>query len=145
MESRISLITLGVDNLDLAVRFYERIGWHRAAESQDEVTFFQLAGQVLALYPGVNLAADLGIPVTRGASVTLAQNLNGREEVDHAYAEAVLAGAKPLRTPYETGWGGYVAYIADPDGHIWEFAHNPAFPLADDATLTLPSVTRPAE
>lgn len=144
MEPRISLITLGVDDLDRATRFYELLGWRRAAESQAEVTFFQLAGQVLALYPRENLAADLGIPASGAASVTLAQNLRSREEVDFLYSEAVTAGGTPLRTPYETGWGGHVAHIADPDGHIWEFAHNPAFPLADDATLTLPSATRPA-
>lgn len=141
MDARISLITLGVDDLDRAARFYEQLGWQRAAESQDEVAFFQLAGQVLALYSRADLSADLGIPVTGAGSVTLAQNFRGREGVDRAYAEAVSAGAKPLRTPYETGWGGYVAYIADPDGHVWEFAHNPAFPLGEDATLTLPSMT----
>src|SRR5690625_1060418 len=141
MDARISLFTLGVDDLGRATRFYERLGWQRAAESQPEVAFFQLAHQVLALYPRANLAADLGIAVAGAGSVTLAQNFHDREAVDRAYAEAVSAGAKALRTPYETGWGGYVAYIADPEGHVWEFAHNPAFPLGDDATLTLPSMT----
>lgn len=145
MEARISLITLGVDDLERATQFYERLGWKRAAESQAEVAFFQLAGQVLALYPRASLSADLGIPVTGAGSVTLAQNFRSREEVDDASAEAVSAGAKALRTPYDTGWGGYIAYIADPDGHVWEFAHNPAFPLGDDATLTLPSMTGSAE
>ena len=144
MDARISLITLGVDDLDRATRFYERLGWQRATESQGEVTFFQLAGQVLALYPRASLAADLGIPVPGAGSVTLAQNFHNGEAVDRAYAEAVSAGAKPLRTPYETGWDDYVAYIADPDGHVWEFAHNPAFPPGDDATLTLPSMTNSA-
>src|SRR5690625_48156 len=144
MDARISLITLGVDDLDRATQFYERLGWRRATVSQGEVAFFQLAGQVLALYPRASLAAVMGIAVPGAGSDTLAQNFHDGEAVDRAYAEAVSAGAKALRTPYETSWGGYVAYIADPDGHVWEFAHNPAFPLGDDATLTLPSMTNSA-
>ena len=139
MERRISLITLGVADVARAAAFYERLGWRRAGESQAEIAFFQLAGQALALYPRTMMAEDMGCPAEGAGSVALAQNLRTREEVDRAYEEAVSAGGKPLRTPYETPWGGYVAYVADPDGHPWEFAHVPAFPLAPDGTLTLPS------
>jgi uncharacterized protein len=142
MEQRVSLITLGVADVARSAAFYERLGWRRTAESQAEIAFFQLGGQVLALYLRANMAEDMGCPVEGVGSVVLAQNLSTREEVDRAFAHAISAGAKALRTPYETPWGGYVAYVADPDGHPWEFAHVPAFPLAPDGTLTLPSAAQ---
>lgn len=145
MDQRVSLITLGVDDLARATAFYEALGWRRAGESQAEITFFQLAGQALALYPRTLMAEDLGRAVEVGGSVALAQNLRAREDVDRLFAHAVSAGAKPLRMPYETEWGGYVAYVADPDGHAWEFAHVPMFPLAADGTLTLPGAAGPAQ
>ncbi|HET7408650.1 MAG TPA: VOC family protein [Paracoccaceae bacterium] len=144
MEQRVTLITLGVADVARAAAFYEALGWKRAAESQEGIAFFQLAGQALALYPRVNMAEDMGCPVEGAGSIALAQNLPTREEVDRAYEEAVSAGGKPLRTPYETPWGGYIAYVADPDGHPWEFAHVPAFPLSPDGTLTLPSAAASA-
>jgi predicted lactoylglutathione lyase len=142
MEQRVSLITLGVADVARAAAFYEALGWQRAAESQAEIAFFQLKGQVLALYPRVNMAEDMACSTDGPGAVALAQNLKSREAVDRAFADAISAGAKPLRTPYETPWGGYVAYVADPDGHPWEFAHVPAFPLAPDGTLTLPSAAQ---
>lgn len=146
MEQRVSLITLGVDDLTRATAFYEALGWARAGESQDEITFFQLAGQALALYPRELMDADLGREPGGGqGAVALAQNLGTREAVDRLFAEAVSAGAAPLKLPHDTPWGGYVAYVADPEGHAWEFAHVPMFPLADDGTLTLPSAAATKE
>jgi predicted lactoylglutathione lyase len=146
MDRRVSLITLGVADIGRATRFYEALGWRRAAESLEEITFFQLAGQVLALYPREMMAEDLGrAPGDGPGSVALAQNVAERDAVDRLFAEAVSAGAAPLRMPCETPWGGYVAYVADPDGHAWEFAHVPVFPLAADGTLTLPSAAAPAD
>lgn len=140
MDQRVSLITLGVAEVPRAAAFYEALGWKRAAESLDEIAFFQLAGQALALYPREMMAEDLGREAGDGpGAMALAQNLADRAGVDRLFAEAVSAGATPLRMPHETPWGGYVAYIADPDGHAWEFAHVPAFPLNADGTLTLPS------
>ncbi|HUF86891.1 MAG TPA: VOC family protein [Thermohalobaculum sp.] len=142
MDQRVSLITLGVADIARASAFYEALGWQRAAESLDEIAFFQLAGQVLALYPRKLMAEDLGRDLGDGpGAVALAQNLRERAAVDRLFAEAVSAGAAPLRLPHETPWGGYVAYVADPDGHAWEFAHVPMFPLDADGTLTLPSAT----
>jgi len=144
MEQRVSLITLGVGDVARATAFYEALGWRRAGESLDEISFFQLAGQVLALYSAEMMAEDLGRAAAGGpGTVALAQNLPERPDVDRLFAEAVSAGATPLRMPHETPWGGYVAYVADPDGHAWEFAHVPMFPLAPDGTLTLPSVSAP--
>ncbi len=140
MDQRVSLITLGVAEVARAAAFYEALGWKRAGESLEEIAFFQLPGQALALYPRAMMAEDLGRAAGDGpGAVALAQNLGSREAVDRLFAEAVSAGAAPLRMPHETPWGGYVAYVADPDGHAWEFAHVPDFPLNDDGTLTLPS------
>jgi predicted lactoylglutathione lyase len=140
MDQRVSLITLGVADVARASAFYEALGWTRAGESMEEISFFQLAGQVLALYPRTMMAEDLGIEPGEGpGSVALAQNVRLRSDVDRLFGEAVSAGAKPLKMPYDTPWGGYVAYVADPDGHAWEFAHVPMFPLATDGGLTLPS------
>jgi predicted lactoylglutathione lyase len=142
MDQRVSLITLGVADVARASAFYEALGWTRAGESMEEISFFQLAGQVLALYPRTMMAEDLGIEPGEGpGSVALAQNVRLRSDVDRLFGEAVSAGAKPLKMPYDTPWGGYVAYVADPDGHAWEFAHVPMFPLAADGSLTLPSLT----
>lgn len=140
MDQRVSLITLGVADVARAAAFYEALGWQRAGESLDEIAFFQLAGQALALYPREMMAEDLGRSLGDGpGALALAQNLRDRAGVDRLFAEAVSAGATPLRMPHETPWGGYVAYVADPDGHAWEFAHVPMFPLNPDGTLTLPS------
>jgi predicted lactoylglutathione lyase len=142
MDQRVSLITLGVANIERSTAFYEALGWQRAAESMAEITFFQLAGQVLAVYPRALMAEDLGREPGNGpGAIALAQNLDTRDAVDRLFAEAVSAGATPLKLPYDTAWGGYVAYVADPDGHAWEFAHVPMFPLAADGSLTLPSLT----
>lgn len=150
MEQRVSLVTLGVADVARATQFYESLGWARAAESMDEISFFQLGGQVLALYAREMMSEDLGRDLGRDAgdgpgAVALAQNVRLRSDVDRLFAEAVSAGATPLRMPEDTPWGGYVAYVADPDGHPWEFAHVPMFPLAADGSLTLPSAESGAD
>ena len=138
---RISLVTLGVADLPRARAFYRALGWQEAAESVEAIAFFQLAGQVLALYPRAALAHDMGVGQLAAGpgAVTLAQNHDSREAVDAVFAAMVAAGATVVRTPAVTDYGGYVGYVADPDGHVWELAHVPVFPLAPDGTLTLPS------
>jgi len=140
MDQRVSLITLGVADLARARGFYAAIGWREAAASQESIALFQLPGQVLGLFRLEALAVDQGrpgAPLGTGA-VTLAQNFADREGVDRAFATAVAAGATPLKAPEPVFWGGYSGYWADPDGHVWEIAHNPVWPLAPDGTLTLP-------
>jgi predicted lactoylglutathione lyase len=140
LAPRISLVTLGVDDMGRARAFYEALGWRAAALSTDEIVFYQLAGQALALYPRAALAADMrrgGLAAGSGA-VTLAQNVASEEAVDALFAEMTVAGGAPLRAPEAAAWGGYVAYVADPDGHVWEIAHAPMLPLAEDGSLTLP-------
>lgn len=136
---RVTLITLGVDDLARSRRFYEAWGW-QATRALEEVVFFQLLGAALGLFGREALAADQGRP---GASLgtgamTLAQNFATRAEVDAAYARALAAGATALKQPQEVFWGGYSGYFADPDGHVWELAMNPFWLLTGDGSLTLP-------
>jgi catechol 2,3-dioxygenase-like lactoylglutathione lyase family enzyme len=135
----ISLVTLGVRDLPRARAFYAALGWEPAIE-EEGVVFIQLAGQVLALFGLDDLAADM--KADRGSlgvgAMTLARNFATEEEVDSAFALALAAGATALRRPEKAFWGGYTAYFADPEGHVWEVARNPHWPLAPDGTLTLP-------
>ena len=127
-EPRISLVTLGVADMKKARAFYEALGWVAAAPSNESVTFFQGNGIVLGLFGHDALAEDAEIPSApqpgyRGCS--LAYNCKSDEEVDAAFAHAVACGAKAQKAPHKVFWGGYSGYFADPDGHLWEIAHNP--------------------
>lgn len=138
MEQRVSLITLGVDDLTRARRFYEALGW-TAGGGGDDVVFFQVGGMVLALWSRTELAEDSGVDDRDGwGGVTLAHNVASPEEVDSVIAEAEAAGATITRRPAETFWGGYSGVFADPDGHPWEVAHNPDWPIGPDGSVTLP-------
>ena len=137
---RVTLITLGVADLARSKDFYERLGWTAHPRSQDSIVFFQMNGSVLGLFPLDELAADQGRPDARlgTGAMTLAQNFPTRGEVDGAFADARDAGATGLKPPQDVFWGGYSGYYADPDGHVWEVAMNPFWPLAEDGRLTLP-------
>ncbi|MBD1206423.1 MAG: VOC family protein [Rhodobacteraceae bacterium] len=137
---RITLITLGTRDLPAARAFYARLGWQEHPESQPGIAFFQLHGQALALFPMAELAKDQGrpaAPLGTGA-VTLCQNFPTEGEVDAAFAAALAAGGTSLKAPEKVFWGGYSGYWADADGHVWEVAMNPFWPLAGDGSLTLP-------
>ena len=137
---RISLITLGVADLDRARAFYGALGWTPRQEAPG-VAFYQLDGIALGLFGMADLAADQGRPgaeLGTGAA-TLAQNFPDRDGVDAAFAAALEAGAKPMKAPEEVFWGGYSGYYADPDGHVWEVAHNPGWPLDADGRLSIPA------
>lgn len=137
---RVTLITLGVADLAAARAFYARLGWVEHSDSQPGVAFFQMHGQALALFGRDDLAADQGrAGTTLGTgAVTLAQNFTTEAEVDAAFAAALAAGATTLKAPEKVFWGGYSGYWADPDGHVWEVAMNPFWPLNADGSLTLP-------
>lgn len=137
---RVTLITLGVANLAAARAFYERLGWKEHGESQPGVAFYQMQGAALALFGAADLAADQGRPDAKlgTGAITLAQNFATEAEVDEAFAAALAAGGRALKTPEKVFWGGYSGYWADPDGHVWEVAMNPFWPLAEDGSLTLP-------
>lgn len=130
LEQRISLITLGVRDKARAAAFYDALGWQRAP-GPEGVIAYDLLGQTLGLFELEELAKDIGVPVeTLGhGGLTLAHNLRSRAEVEDLLARAEAAGAKILKPAQEVFWGGYHGYFADPEGHVWEIAHNPLSPL----------------
>lgn len=140
MEQRLSLVTLGVADMARSRQFYERLGWKAAAGDGDSVTFFQANGLIFGLYGAGPLAEDAGIPAGDPSRITfsLAHNVRTKEEVDLALAEAERAGAKITKPAEEKFWGGYGGYFTDPDGHAWEVAWNPGFPISDDGSVSLP-------
>jgi len=137
---RVTLITLGVADLARSKSFYDALGW-QATESTEGVIFYQINGLVLGLFGLGPLAHDQGRPdATLGTgAMSLAQNFATQAEVDAAYAAALAVGATPLKAPEKVFWGGYSGYYADPDGHVWEVAMNPFWPLNKDGSLTLPT------
>ena len=139
MEQRLSLVTLGVADLDRSRRFYEEgLGWKRSNDGAD-VAFYQLPGGVFALWSRPSLAADAGV-TDAGASfsgIALAYNARSRDEVDAVLAEAAAAGAEIVKPAHDTFWGGYSGYFADPDRHLWEVAHNPFWTIAEDGSVRL--------
>lgn len=137
---RVTLITLGVADLVAAKAFYGRLGWQEHG-AQEGVAFYQMNGLALALFGLRDLAADQGQPeaVLGTGAVTLAQNFATEAEVDAAFAAALAAGARALKAPEKVFWGGYSGYWADPDGHVWEVAMNPFWPLEADGSLRLPA------
>lgn len=138
-DARISIVTLGVSDMDRARDFYEKLGFVRAAASQDSVAFYQLGAIVLALHPRTMLAADATVADDgRGFDgITLAQNQLTREAVDAALDTAVACGATLVKPAEEVFWGGYSGYFADPDGHLWEVAHNPFFAMNEAGHVVL--------
>lgn len=141
MDQRLSLVTLGVSDLARARAFYEALGWR--GQETEETVFFQAGGMAVVLWAREKLAADSGIAEDRPGSfdgIVLAQNVRSREEVDAVAAAAAGAGAVVTRPPAGTFYGGYAACFTDPDGHAWEIAHNPGFPLDEDGSLRLPDL-----
>lgn len=136
---RISLITLGVDDLARSRAFYCALGWVPGDENEG-VVFFQMHGMALGLFSRSALADDQGRPGAElgTGAITLAQNFHSPAEVDAAYKSALAVGATGLKRPEPVFWGGYSGYFSDPDGHVWELAHNPFWTLGADGTLSLP-------
>ena len=138
MDQRLSLVTLGVADLERARTFYEALGWRTRAEPGDDVVFFQAGGMVLALWDRAKLADDSAVHDTGGwGGVTLAHNVRSPREVDQVLDAARTAGAEIGREGGETFWGGYSGVFIDPDGHPWEVAHNPHWTLHDDGSISL--------
>jgi catechol 2,3-dioxygenase-like lactoylglutathione lyase family enzyme len=142
LPARISLVTLGVADVAAATRFYEAIGFERSSASVDgAVSFFATAGGVLAVWGTADLAADAGLappPADRFRGVALAINLESRSAVDAAFADVEAAGGLVCKAPVASEWGGYSGYFADPDGNVWEIAHNPHWPLDERGLPQLP-------
>ena len=129
MEQRISLVTLGVRDLGRARHFYEALGWSGAQQPDDEVAFFQAGGMIFGLWAALG---GHGAP-----GIELAQNVRSPEEVDALLAAAVRAGGSIARPAAHAVWGGYTGAFADPDGYVWEIAHNPGWMLARDGSVRL--------
>lgn len=141
MEQRLSLVTLGVADLSRSVTFYEGLGWKRSMRAAEGVAFFQLGGIGLSLYPLPDLAADAGldeVSLPRWRGIALAHNVRTRAEVDEIVDAINCLGGLVIRVPEDKPWGGYSAYFGDPDGHLWELAWNPSFPLDDAGNLSIP-------
>jgi hypothetical protein len=137
MEQRMSLVTLGVGDLDRARTFYEALGWTPTGPT-DDVVFFQAGCMVFGLWSRDALAADSGVSDPGGwGGVTLAHNVRSPEEVERVIEEARAAGAAISKEPAETFWGGYSGAFVDLDGHPWEIAHNPGWKLDDDGSVHL--------
>jgi len=138
VKQRVSLITLGVSDLERARAFYEGLGWITGAEPGDDVVFFQAGEMVLALWDRARLAEDSCVEDSPGwGGTTLALNLGSPAEVDAAIEDARAAGAEIGREPAETFWGGYSGVFLDPDGHPWEIAHNPHWTITEDGGIRL--------
>jgi catechol 2,3-dioxygenase-like lactoylglutathione lyase family enzyme len=144
IPARLHIVTLGVHDLPRSVAFYEALGWVRAGSSLDEISWFGLGGVWLGLFPHGDLAEDASLP-REGAGdlpaykgATYAINLESDEAVVAAMDEAVAAGATVVKAPAIAIFGGLSGYFADPDGHLWELAHNASFPIRDDGGITIP-------
>ncbi len=137
--ARVSIVTLGVDDLARAQKFYEAMGWKDHSDPKESVRFLQGNNIVLGLYGREDLAKDANAePGKAGFSgVTLAVNLESEETVDVFYQRAIDAGAHPQKPPEKAFWGGYSGYFRDLDGHYWEIAYNPYFALDESGNLNL--------
>jgi hypothetical protein len=130
MKPKLSIVALGVRDFTKSLAFYrDGLGFPAPDYKEGEdIVFFHLEGVVLSLYPRHLLAEDAGVPDTPNTGfngMTLAHNVKSREDADAVWAHAVSIGAKPVKKPQEVFWGGYSGYFADPDGYLWEVAHNP--------------------
>lgn len=139
VEQRVSIVTLGVRDLARSRRFYEELGWR--GQEVEETVFFQAGGMAVVLWSRDKLAADSGVGNDDGASfggVVLAHNVRSRDQVDAVVDRAASAGGNVTRAPGDTFYGGYAGCFRDPDGHVWEIAFNPGFPLDEHGNLTVP-------
>lgn len=137
IPARISLVSIGVSDVARSTAFYEGLGWRRSTSSVPGViSFLHTSGAVLDLFEAGDLAEDADLPRSAAEAVptafrgfTLAINVASRDEVDDAFAAVRAAGARIVKPPRAADWGGYSGYFADPDGFLWEVAHNPGWPL----------------
>lgn len=141
MKPRINLVTLGVSDVAASRAFYQRLGFVAWPAGNDEVAFFDANGTVLALFGHDALARDAHVeshPMPPFRGVSLAWNAADEAEVDQIIAHALACGAQLVKPPQKVFWGGYSGYFSDPDGHLWEVAHNPFFPLSEEGQIRLP-------
>ena len=139
-----SIVTLGVNDLGRSIAFYAALGWEMRGEPGQGIVWFKTTGCWIGLFGYDELAEDASLAAPPVASqpgyrgITLAMNLTSEAEVDRAFVSGVEAGASVVKPATRMEWGGYSGYFADPDGHLWEVAHNPGFTLTEDGGLVLP-------
>ncbi len=141
MDQRLNIVSLGVADLARARRFYcDGLGWVESSASNESICFIEAGGVVLGLYGREALAEDASVPADGSgfAGFTLAHNVASEADVERVLAEAVEAGARLVKPAQKVFWGGYSGYFADPDGHLWEVAHNPFFSLDAAGRIVLP-------
>ena len=143
VPARVSLVTLGCENLAKLTEFYVALGWPQVLPAEEGVSFFRMAGSILSLYPAADLAADAMVAVERTATVfrtrhTLAINVASPEEVDAVLGYVAGVGGRVVKEGQATFWGGYSGYFADPEGNLWEVAHNPFWPLDERGLPAIP-------
>jgi hypothetical protein len=138
MEQRMTMIALGVLNLDVSSKFYENVfGWTRIKSENEVIIFYQLNGIILSIYPREKLAEDAMIS-SEGSGfkgVTCAYNARTEADVDELFTEFKSKNVQIIKMPEKVFWGGYSGYIADPDGHLWEIAFNPFWKLDQSGNL----------
>lgn len=142
MKQNLSLITLGVTDLKRSQAFYRDVmGWKTSSTLEDGVLFFDMAGFILALFPRRELAKDAGIPEADGpvTGISLAHNVASPEEVDRIFDDLKAKGVTIIKSPQKAFWGGYTGYFSDPDGYLWEVAHNPFWSFDEKGRIVLPS------
>jgi hypothetical protein len=138
MEQRVSLVTLGCRDVPRAREFYEALGWKDPKVYGDHTVFFQAGGLVLGLWKREDMVESVGIDPGDGfGAVMLAHNVRSPDEVDTVIAGAERAGGRVVTAPEKQSWGGYSGAFADPDGHLWEVAHNPSWTIQDDGSISL--------
>ena len=140
VPARISIVTLGVDDVARSKAFYEALGWEVAGAVGDEICWFKTADSYLGLFDRESLAKDAGLrsePTAEFGGITLAINVESDSAVDTAFEAAQGAGARILKPAERTDWGGYSGHFADPDGHPWEVAYNPSFPIDANGRITI--------
>ncbi len=140
MKQSISVVTLPVADLDRAKAFYcGGLGWSPVFDNGD-IAFFQFNGFIVGLWNKTSFEAEIHGPSSPGArGSALGHNVESPEEVDRLMAQAVASGAELVSAARALPWGGYSGYFADPDGHLWEVAYNPAWPISPDGYVTFGS------
>ncbi len=140
MEQRITLVTLGVHDVERSAAFFEKLGWRRSMKGSKGVAFYQCGSIALGLYPFDALAEDAGVDASRGSfeGIALAHNGRSKADVDAILEAAVAAGATLVKPAQDVFWGGYSGYFRDIDGHLWEVAWNPGFALNEAGDVSLP-------
>ncbi|MEX2598683.1 MAG: VOC family protein [Dehalococcoidia bacterium] len=141
IPARMSIVTLGVGDLQRSVAFYQALGWERCESSNEQIAWFRTADSYLGLFPFEHLAGDAALPGTPSqgfGGVTLAINVETEQAVSAGLEEAVQAGGRLLKPASKADWGGVSGYFADPDGYPWEVCYNPFFPIGPDGRITIP-------